>query len=47
MVKINVVESYEKYWKFLSCGNTGWLNDVDEKTSRRILVGINDSRNFR
>jgi hypothetical protein len=36
----NVVRSYKKYWKFLPCRNTGWFNDVDKKTSRRILVRL-------
>ena len=38
--KIDVVGSYKKYWKFFPCRNVGWFNDVDKKTSRRILVKL-------
>ena len=37
VVKINVVRSYKKYWKFLPCGSTGWFNDVDKKTSKKDI----------
>ena len=36
--------TYKKYWKFLPRGNIGWFNDVDEKTSRKILVRLGYDR---
>jgi hypothetical protein len=34
IVKIEIQQkgSYEKYWEFLSCGNIGRFDDIDEKT---------------